>query len=507
MANDPHLTHTVPGIWYAMRLRVNRDDWVVGAAIPGVPGILIGMNPALAWTLTNTGEDVDDLLEEQLSEDGRHYLAGVTADGREEWRPIHLEPLSIKVKGEAEPRRLLARFTHRGPLSQRSWLKESAAYSRQWLPLKDGVLRLPIYGLARSLEEFDQVLDDMRTPSQNVLVMNRKGDILYRASGSGVIRRKPGHRPMPAVEGEWLGFAPMDQRPRRYIRADERGARHVATANQRIWTDGYGHLWESDDRQERLDRALSSRDSFSREDMERLQLDTQGRFRQLLLGWILDHAGTADGEAAEMVRRWRDWDGTSQGDPEAFALAERGEELLTRILLARVQERFATRDRQAPYRWPLQRAWLTTVLEASGDEGLKPFGLTAREVAGHLLAKLVDEAGELVPHPERNRWQAQHPFHAAIPVVGLLFAVDEHPQWGADDLVSAENPYYGPSLRLVWNMRQPWDSTWIFPVGQSGHVGSAHYKDLQKPWFAGERLEVFDDGSDWGFGGQAAKSH
>src|SRR5690606_18520152 len=49
VANDPHLGQGVPSIWYAMRLRTSPADWVVGVTIPGLPGIVLGMNKNVAW--------------------------------------------------------------------------------------------------------------------------------------------------------------------------------------------------------------------------------------------------------------------------------------------------------------------------------------------------------------------------------------------------------------------------------------------------------------------------
>ena len=58
-------------------------------------------------------------------------------------------------------------------------------------------------------------------------------------------------------------------------------------------------------------------------------------------------------------------------------------------------------------------------------------------------------------------------------------------------------------MRLVWDMRKPWESTWAFPIGESGHVLSPHFKDMVADWKANKRLAVFDDGFDWRFVGRS----
>src|SRR5437868_14768278 len=65
LANDPHLGLTAPGVWYFAHLHAPGLD-AIGATLPGVPGIIIGRNQHVAWAVTNTGPDVQDLYLEKL---------------------------------------------------------------------------------------------------------------------------------------------------------------------------------------------------------------------------------------------------------------------------------------------------------------------------------------------------------------------------------------------------------------------------------------------------------
>lgn len=486
LANDPHLGNSVPSIWYAMRLRVSATEWVVGTAIPGLPGIVLGMNPALAWAFTNTGEDVDDYLRESPD------------------APVTFKTFQIRVKGEPKPREITSAFTERGPVAERANLGRNL-YARQWLPLKPGMLRLPTvqFMRTRNVDEFDRAVDSMVIPSQNILVMTHTGDMGYRMSGTGVVRKVSGRVPQAAEEGAWLGLEPAANRPRQFYRDEGDQVRYLASANERIWIDPYGAQWASDDRKDRIVRYLSSRQDFTRKDMETLQVDTEGRFRQLLMTWIASKSSVSSGPASDYARTFIDWDGSSRTNPELFTASTLAEEALMGILLGRVKETFKNeQDRSVPYAWYMRRAWLLPVLEAPGDQGLAPFGLTAEEVARRLLDTVVDARGKGPLHPEKNRWKGQHPF-TRIGGVGKLFEVDEIPQWGAHDLVDAEQPTFGPSTRLVWDLRKPWESTWAFPVGQSGHIGSSHFADAQDLWQKDKRLKVFDDGFGWEFVGRS----
>ena len=62
LANDPHLTLSLPSIWYQMQL-VTPTMNVYGATMPGAPGVIIGFNKRIAWGVTNVGADVLDFYK------------------------------------------------------------------------------------------------------------------------------------------------------------------------------------------------------------------------------------------------------------------------------------------------------------------------------------------------------------------------------------------------------------------------------------------------------------
>jgi acyl-homoserine lactone acylase PvdQ len=347
-------------------------------------------------------------------------------------------------------------------------------------------------------------LDGLTALAQNVTIVTAAGDIAYRVSGLGPVRRVSGLTPQPATLGEWAGLEPPASRRRLVYPAGDAPTRYLATANERIWIDALGEHWHDDDRKERITAVLASRDDFTRVDMETLHLDTYGRFRKELLAWLAERSGAASGPAATLVARWRQWDGTPRGDPRAFSESDLAREILTNVLVGRVRARFLGSDADVPYENSLKRAFLLNVLGAPGDAGVAPFGLEAQAVARYVIEQVLAIDGSLVLHPDDNVWDGKHPFVGRVPVIGTLFAVGSPRQWGARDLVDAESPHWGPSMRVVWDLRRPWESTWIFPVGASGHVRSTHYADMQPQWVANQRLPVFQDGFDWGFGSRRA---
>ncbi|MCA9551279.1 MAG: penicillin acylase family protein [Myxococcales bacterium] len=500
LANDPHLGATVPHLWYAVRLRLDAQRWVVGVAIPGIPGVTLGMNPHVAWAFTNVGEDVDDLLLERLSEDGTKYLAAVGPDGAEDWRPVEVRPYEILVRG-GDPVKGEGRFTHRGPLAERKYGLPGRQYSRQWLPLQPGILRLPLgVNFASSIEELQAAFDEMRVPAQNVVMVDHLGNIAYRTSGTGIVRLVTGRLPQDALQGEWLGLAPYSERPRLLLGPTDgtrtaTAPRFVATANERIWVDTFGQRWTEDLRAERIRTVLSGLTDATRDDMRALQLDTTSRLHRDLAGWLAKHAD-ADGPHAEMVARWRRWDGRAEGAPDTTAEILEAEKLVTELAIARVRAHLLGPEQaELPFRSRLPSAWLILTLASPGGFGV--FGLDDAELANQVVAKVASM--HLAPHPQSNRWAAQHPFVGKVPGIGDLFEVPTPAQVGHWDVPRVETPKFGASCRLIWDMARPRGSTWALPVGQSGHPASPHYADFLEPYLEGKSMQVFDDDLEWWF--------
>src|SRR3954454_782316 len=106
IAGDPHLPPSMPGIWFEVELR-HDGRFVRGASMPGMPGIYMGQNNDVAWTITNVMGDTQDLFIERVEADS--YLF----EG--EWLPLEVVEEEIPVNGRA-PGRLGGRSTHHGPI-------------------------------------------------------------------------------------------------------------------------------------------------------------------------------------------------------------------------------------------------------------------------------------------------------------------------------------------------------------------------------------------------------
>jgi penicillin amidase len=82
LASDPHLRPQMPSIWYEAHLSGGDLD-VIGATMPGVPVVLIGHNQRIAWGITASMVDTQDLFVERLDpEDPSRYETSLG------WEPL-----------------------------------------------------------------------------------------------------------------------------------------------------------------------------------------------------------------------------------------------------------------------------------------------------------------------------------------------------------------------------------------------------------------------------------
>ena len=109
LANDPHLGLTAPSVWYFASLQSPGLN-VIGATLPGLPGVVLGRNDRVAWGVTNTGVDQQDLYLERLNPDDADEYETPTG-----WQRFKQRVERIRVKGEADVD-LVVRETRHGPV-------------------------------------------------------------------------------------------------------------------------------------------------------------------------------------------------------------------------------------------------------------------------------------------------------------------------------------------------------------------------------------------------------
>jgi len=98
VANDPHLSVSMPAKWYQIHLSTPTVN-VLGLSIPGLPLVFSGRNDNLAWGFTNVmADDMDYVLQKLDAKDPvNYYLDGSGARKRFTYRDD-----TIRVKGSSD---------------------------------------------------------------------------------------------------------------------------------------------------------------------------------------------------------------------------------------------------------------------------------------------------------------------------------------------------------------------------------------------------------------------
>jgi penicillin G amidase len=222
LAGDPHLPQTIPSIWYQVALSAPGYQ-VSGVSVPGLPGILLGHNQHIAWSLTDTQNQATLFYTEQTSKTrpGQYFWDGA-------WRRMRQVHYAIAVRGGAA-QRLTVDLTVHGPIMTQAGQTTSVDWMGN-VPSPDLAVLLGI-NTAHDWAQFHAALAHWRAPTQNFVYADDRGHIGAISAGYyPVVRRGQPWLPMPGTGADDVaGVIPYSAIPQAY---DPPG--HVlATANQR----------------------------------------------------------------------------------------------------------------------------------------------------------------------------------------------------------------------------------------------------------------------------------
>ena len=187
LASDPHLSNSIPSIWHQASIQYGNRT-VMGAAISGIPAILIGKTDKLAWGVTNLWGDQTDLYQEEINQDNTAYLY------KGEWHPIETRNVTIKSKVGSDYNYTIYSTRH-GPILENFSAKQIAVlrysheapknYSFAWTgAILNDTSYLGYYRAYRSdtVEEFLQSLQ-LVSASLNIFVASKDNHIAYMSVG------------------------------------------------------------------------------------------------------------------------------------------------------------------------------------------------------------------------------------------------------------------------------------------------------------------------------------
>ncbi|MFN2317775.1 MAG: penicillin acylase family protein, partial [Gemmatimonadales bacterium] len=336
LSGDPHLSMTLPSTWYEVHLVVPDLLDVAGATLPGAPGVIIGHNRTLAWSVTNTGSDVIDFYREtvdDVSAPSRYRLDG-------EWRELSLEPTEYRDQRGRLLQVDTLRFNYRGPvtlvdgswLSRRWTLHEIVADPHVWIHLNR----------AATVDEGLAVTAPYVGPAQNFVLADQAGTIAIRSTGYYPIRpgdgRGDGIRDGAASASDWLGWQPVSRYP--FSRNPPQG--FLASANQepvdpRASVAYLGADWPPPYRAMRINQLLRADSAVTPEAMRFFQTDPGSAAADIFVPQFLRAGADAlrrDSARVELSRALRllgEWDRRYTLENRRAALFEAALTMLGRL--------------------------------------------------------------------------------------------------------------------------------------------------------------------------------
>ncbi|HSN76217.1 MAG TPA: penicillin acylase family protein, partial [Anaerolineae bacterium] len=505
LANDPHLGMQIPSVWYANGLHGGGFD-VVGVVFPGVPGVVIGHNNRIAWGVTNTGPDVQDLFIEKINPDNPNQY-----EFQGQWLDMQVVEEKIAVKGREEPVIQTVRITRHGPIMNEvsgAIGEDAPPLAMQWTALQGTPLSRAILSVdqAQNLDEFRSALQDFATPSQNFVYADVDGNIGYQAPGWIPIRAQgDGTVPVPGWTGEyeWTGFIPYEELPFVFNPA----VGYIATANNQVVPDSYPYLiskdWAAPYRAQRIIELIESKPQLSPADFAAIQGDVHPIPTDIFTPLLeqIDLAGSPEAvqEALTAVLTWDRRMDAGKAEPLIYEMYQKlliqetigdeisaagGEELSEDFLSGFRNNSTQTLQRLASE--PDSPWWddvRTPQVETQAEVTARAFTLAVEQ----LQATQGDD-------PKRWRWGDMHWTnfdHLVFASVSPLDAIFNRsiPAQGSGFTVNAAGADYedftmnsGVSFRQIIDLSNLAGSQFIYTSGQSGDVFSPHYDDMVEPW-------------------------
>jgi penicillin G amidase len=498
LANDMHLEHTLPNVWYEAHLSSGDFD-VAGVSLPGMPFVIVGHNRRIAWGFTNVEPTVADIFVEYFNARGEY----LTPDG---WRAPEVRHEVITVHGQSAED-LAVTITRHGPIisglspedihgspvrrTERPPDKRKLAL--KWTAYEPGALQVPFFDMnsARDWPSFRQALQHFTSPAQNVVYADIDGHIGYQAAGMIPVRAAgDGALPVSGADNfhEWTGFISFEQLPSVFDPAS--GV--IATANGRITPDGYPNSisaeWGPPYRTARIYRVLGADRKYSPADMLALQTDVYSdldRFCAERFVYAVDHSSQPNERVRQAADLMRNWDGRISVDSVAANIVVHSRQTLSRLLL---EPRLG--DFWQDYSWFMSSVWTENMLLHQPARWLP----TTFASWDELLAAAVSEA---VNAPGAARtwegWQwgkehyvdVEHPIFGMAPLLRRWTGTGRQPQSGNGLTVKQVGPRFGPSERMTIDFSNLDGSTLNIVNGQSGNIFSPHYMDQWSAWYGG----------------------
>jgi penicillin G amidase len=529
LANDMHLAHSVPGIWYQADLEAptpSGDLRVTGVTLPGVPFVIVGHNAHVAWGFTNLGATVQDIYIEHTR--GAGAAAEYEAPTRT-WKRLLHDHEVLHVKGGKDVTLDIPATQHGSvitPIISGVLPSEKRSLSLRWT-IYDPANVTPSFLTINTATDGASLVAAFSTfggPSQNLVYADDQGHIGYHAIGKiplrGGVMNPSAISPVPTdaldTTQDWVGSIPYDRLPQ--ITDPPNGI--LATANNRITPDDYSYPitlnWGSPYRNQRIWKVLtdkSAKNPLNPADMLALQTDVYSDLDHVVaerLAYAIDHATkselTGDKRLHQAADLLRNWNGSVDADAAAPAIVVAARSALWPLLLNAQQkpqpnptaQTESARTQPLPistlYSWGNKSYAEEWLIMHTPSRWLPKNYPTWDDLLATAVALSLRNANATL---DLSKWhygdthpiEIEHPIYGQSAVLQRLIGVPTgtgiQPQSGDDVTVKQVGRAFGPSERFTADLADFDHSTLNLVLGESANPLSPWFMDQWPAWYNG----------------------
>jgi penicillin amidase len=505
LAGDPHLQLSLPSYWYQMALASPQIS-VTGASLVGLPGILIGRNAHISWSLTDVQNQSTIFYDEETSSQhpGQYYWKGA-------WRTMRQVKYTIPVRGGASVPFTVDLTVH-GPVMT----KVGQTTSVDWMgnvPSPDMSVLLSI-DKAANFGQFRAALSDWHAPTLNFAYADDAGNIGMISAGYFPLTKAS--EPWEPVSGtggdDIIGVIPYAAEPQSY----NPPGHVIASANQRPVTADYPYYigtsmnaFDNGYRADTIYQYLNSHRGMTAADFSALQNDVTDHLAQLIvprLKTALSGAPLSERErqALDQLDQWND-QMTASSTGATIWLTFWNSYLSTvfqpwwnakHVPVKEDSQVLKVSSAMAPLDEDLE-AW---TLHNPGNAAFTPPGASRGSATGAMRAAFTDAISKLFTQlgGDPATWSYGKLHSRSVPSLTGATGIGYGPapaggdSWTVDAADGGMDSSFGPSWRMVvdWTAARTATAQAVYPGGQSENPSSPWYDDLIPYWWAGRLLPM-----------------
>ncbi len=499
LANDMHLSLSVPNIWYRASLEYSDPGAkletlkVTGVSLPGTPFLIAGSNGHVAWGHTNTWGDWEDLVVLDASPDSSQTYS--TADG-----PRQFERYQEVIRSSNGARETLEVIeTVWGPIVDTD--HRDRARALRWIAHEPYAVSFGLLEVEASttVAEALDAASQVGAPPQNFVAADANGQIGWTVMGPIPERFGfDGQLPSSWADGTkgWNGALDSD----RYPRLEGADLDRLWTANarvvggdmmRRIGLSGYRLA----SRASQIRDSLRAKETFDELQMLELQLDDRALFLQRWQGLLVEtltqsHTPRLDEDLLSQVQNWG---GRASLDSAGYRAVREFRRSVANLVLGSITSECKTADSRFEYSQMLQyEGPLWSIVSERPlhllDSAYATWNELFEAAIRQLRERLADADASVAVDETWGKYNSvtiRHPLSNALPGLGRWLDMPTVELPGDSHMPRFQSRGAGASERMVVSPGREQDGIFHMPTGQSGHPLSPHYRDSQRAWVEG----------------------